>query len=82
MDKISGAKTERPRMNKCLKSLQPGEILIAWRLDRSLRPLITLVEDLRNKGFGFRSINEGAVGPRITYGMKVAGLVETSRQPV
>ena len=61
MDKISGAKTERPRMNKCLKSLQPGEILIAWRLDRSLRPLITLVEDLRNKGIGFRSVSEGAI---------------------
>lgn len=64
MDKISGAKTERPGLSKCLKSLQPGDILVVWRLDRlgrSMRHLITLVEDLRNKGIGFRSVSEGAI---------------------
>ena len=64
MDKISGAKTERPGLNECLKSLQPGDILVVWRLDRlgrSMRHLITLVEDLRNKGIGFRSLSEGAI---------------------
>ena len=64
MDKISGAKTERPGLNECLKSLQPGDILVVWRLDRlgrSMRHLITLVEDLRNKGIGFRSVSEGAI---------------------
>lgn len=64
MDKISGAKTERPGLSECLKSLQPGDILVVWRLDRlgrSMRHLITLVEDLRNKGIGFRSVSEGAI---------------------
>lgn len=64
MDKISGAKTERPGLNECLKSLKPGDILVVWRLDRlgrSMRHLITLVEDLRNKGIGFRSVSEGAI---------------------
>ena len=64
MDKISGAKTERPGLTKCLNALRSGDILVVWRLDRlgrSMRHLITLVEDLRNKGIGFRSINEGAI---------------------
>ncbi len=64
MDKLSGAKTERPGLSKCLDALQPGDILVVWRLDRlgrSMRHLITLVEDLRTKGIGFRSISEGAI---------------------
>ena len=64
MDKLSGAKTERPGLTKCLDTLRSGDILVVWRLDRlgrSVRHLITLVEDLQRKGIGFRSINEGAI---------------------
>jgi DNA invertase Pin-like site-specific DNA recombinase len=64
MDKLSGAKTERPGLTKCLETLQSGDILVVWRLDRlgrSMRHLITLVEDLRSKGIGFRSLSEGAI---------------------
>ena len=64
MDKVSGAKTERPGLAKCLAALQSGDILVVWRLDRlgrSMRHLITLVEDLRGRGVGFRSLNEGAI---------------------
>lgn len=64
MDKVSGAKTERPGLTKCLETLSSGDILIVWRLDRlgrSMRHLITLVEDLRSKGIGFRSLTEVAI---------------------
>lgn len=64
MDKLSGAKTDRPGLAKCLNTLQSGDILVVWRLDRlgrSMRHLITLVEDLRSRGVGFRSLNEGAI---------------------
>ena len=64
MDKLSGAKSDRPGLAKCLDSLQSGDILVVWRLDRlgrSMRHLITLVEDLRSCGVGFRSLNEGAI---------------------
>ena len=64
MDKVSGAKTERPGLTKCLAALQGGDILVVWRLDRlgrSMRHLITLVEDLRSRGVAFRSLNEGAI---------------------
>ncbi len=64
MDKVSGAKTERPGLTKCLEALRSGDILVVWRLDRlgrSMRHLITLVEDLRGRGIGFCSLNEGAI---------------------
>src|SRR5688572_17301353 len=63
-DKISGAKSDRPGLTKCLEVLQPGDVLIVWRLDRlgrSMRHLITVVEDLRGRGIGFRSLSEGAI---------------------
>ncbi len=64
MDKISGAKCERPGLTKCLGTLRRGDIRVVWRLDRlgrSMRHLITLVEDLRERGIGFRSLNKGAI---------------------
>lgn len=64
MDKLSGAKCDRPGLTRCLDTLQTGDILVVWRLDRlgrSMRHLITLVEDLRGRGVGFRSLNEGAI---------------------
>ncbi len=64
MDKLSGARSDRPGLAKCLDALQSGDVLVVWRLDRlgrSMRHLITLVEDLRGRGVGFRSLNEGAI---------------------
>ena len=65
-DKLSGAKCDRPGLAKCLDIIQSGDILVVWRLDRlgrSMRHLITLVEDLRDRGVGFRSLQEGAIRP-------------------
>jgi DNA invertase Pin-like site-specific DNA recombinase len=64
MDKLSGAKTERPRLTRCLGTLQSVDILVVRRLDRlgrSMRHSITPVEDLRSKGIGFRSLSEDAI---------------------
>jgi len=63
-DKISGAKCNRPGLNRCLNMLKDGDTLIVWRLDRlgrSMRHLVTLIEDLRGRGIGFRSINDGVI---------------------
>ena len=52
-DKASGAKSSRPGLDGCLRQLKPGDTLLVWRLDRlgrSLRHLIDVVEDLRQRG--------------------------------
>jgi len=56
-------RSARPdQVQRCLES---GDILVVWRLDRlgrsSMRHVITLVEDLRDRGSGFRSLQEGTI---------------------
>lgn len=63
-DKLSGAKDDRPGLSRCLSSLQPGDTLVVWRLDRlgrSMRHLVTLMEDLRNRSIAFRSVSDGMI---------------------
>jgi DNA invertase Pin-like site-specific DNA recombinase len=41
--------------------LRPGDVVVVWRLDRlgrSLKNLIALVEDLADRGVGFRNLSE------------------------
>src|SRR6476659_821633 len=63
-DKVSGAKTDRPGLGACLAKLQRGDTLVVWRLDRlgrSMHHLVELIEDLRNRGVGFRSVSDGLI---------------------
>jgi DNA invertase Pin-like site-specific DNA recombinase len=61
-DKASGSLDRRPQLDSLLDQLRPGDTIVVWRLDRlgrSLRHLIDLVEDLAERGVGFRSLTEG-----------------------
>ncbi len=61
VDEVSGAKTARPGLEQAMDSLREGDILVVWRLDRlgwSLRNLLELVEQLKERKVGFRSIQE------------------------
>lgn len=61
MEKMSGARNDRPEMYKALSALKPGDKLIVWKLDRlgrSLNHLVTVVDDLRRRGIEFVSLNE------------------------
>lgn len=52
-DKISGTIRKRPELERCLQSLTQGDVLVVWKLDRlgrSLRDLITLLDDLKGQG--------------------------------
>ena len=61
-DQLSGATgIKRPSLLRCLKKLQPGDTLIVWKLDRlgrSVRDLITMLDDLKARGVKFRSLTE------------------------
>ena len=63
-DKASGAKYDRPGLEACFKELRPSDVSLVWRLDRlgrSVRHLVTLIDDLRDRGVGFRSVCDGAI---------------------
>jgi len=58
---ISGADFERPGLSQTLGCLEPGDMLVVWRLDRlgrSLIDLIKLVTDLGVRQVEFRSLSE------------------------
>jgi DNA invertase Pin-like site-specific DNA recombinase len=63
-DKVCGAKSARPGLDQCLRELKPGDTLVVWRIDRlgrSVRHLIDVVEDVRQRGVGFKSLCDGAI---------------------
>lgn len=56
-DRASGRRDDRPGLEACLKSLRPGDTLVAWKLDRlgrDLRHLINLTHELTSRGVGLR----------------------------
>ncbi|NNM58551.1 MAG: recombinase family protein [Legionellales bacterium] len=64
IDKISGVKSQRPGLEKCLSHLVVGDTLLVWRLDRlgrSMSHLVNLIEELGEKGIGFRSLCDGVI---------------------
>jgi DNA invertase Pin-like site-specific DNA recombinase len=60
-DMISGKQTERPGLMKALEILRRDDTLVVWkpdRLGRSLKQLISLIEDLGKREVHFRSLTE------------------------
>ena len=60
-EKISGVKTERKELNRCLEHLRSGDTLVIWKLDRLGRSLIHLIEILKAleaNNISFRSLND------------------------
>jgi DNA invertase Pin-like site-specific DNA recombinase len=58
---VSGIAVSRPALNEALTALNPGDVLVTWKLDRlgrSLSHLIGIIEDLSARGVGFRSLSE------------------------
>lgn len=56
-DLASGRFDDRPGLLACIKALQPGNTLVVWKLDRlgrSLKHLVNTVEDLKDRGIGFK----------------------------
>ncbi|MDN9012474.1 recombinase family protein [Brevibacillus laterosporus] len=60
-DKASGAKDKRQGLEDALRFVRPSDTLVVWRLDRlgrNMQHLITIVNDLNERGISFHSLQE------------------------
>ncbi|HDL6679871.1 TPA: recombinase family protein, partial [Yersinia enterocolitica] len=60
-DKISGKSSDRPGLKRAMRTMSQGDTLVVWKLDRlgrSVRHLIGLIEELKNRGVHFRSLTD------------------------
>src|SRR5690348_14733262 len=56
-DYASGKLDDRPELQACLKAIRKDDTLVVWklyRLGRNLQHLISRVDDLQNRGIGFK----------------------------
>ena len=82
---ISGGTFKRPALARCLKTLEHGDTLTVWKLDRlgrSVRDLCNTLHDLQTRGIEFESITE-QINTKTTMGKMVfhqlAALAEFER---
>ena len=60
-DTISGANADRPGLKDTLSHLRRDDTLVVWKLDRlgrTTKGLIDLVESLKERGIGFKSLQD------------------------
>jgi DNA invertase Pin-like site-specific DNA recombinase len=60
-EKITGSKKERPQLNELLEQLREGDVVVIWKLDRlarSLKDLVSLVNEIQEKGGALHSLND------------------------
>ena len=60
-EKVSGGRWDRPQFLRLLHQLRAGDVVVVWELDRlsrSLRDVLTIMEQLGEAGAGFRSLTE------------------------
>lgn len=83
IDKVSGMKEERPGLARCFESLQHGDVLVVWRLDRlgrSLPHLVSIIKELKERGVGFRSIGDGNIDTTTASGELVFNIFSSLAQ--
>ena len=60
-DRISGARVDRPGLEKALELARAGDVLVVWRLDRlgrSVKNLIEIMGTLESRKIGLLSLQE------------------------
>jgi DNA invertase Pin-like site-specific DNA recombinase len=60
-EKISGARRDRPALERCLGSLEPGDTIVVTKLDglaRSTRDLLNVLALIADCGASFRSLGD------------------------
>lgn len=89
MDKASGKIDDRPGLAACLRALRPGDTLLVWKLDRlgrSLKHLVSTVQDLAERDVAFKvltgqgaSIDTSTASGKLVFGI-FAALAEFERE--
>ena len=60
-EKVSGASSEREALKKVLTMLREGDTLVVYKLDRlgrTVKQLVSLIEQFQEKGIQFKSIKD------------------------
>ncbi len=60
-EKASGGRWDRPELGKLMEQLRKKDIVIVWKLDRlsrSLKDVLMLMEKMKKKEAGFKSLTE------------------------
>lgn len=60
-EKMTGTNKNRPELQKMLAGLRSGDVVVVWKLDRlarSLKDLVGLVNEMKEKGVEFQSLND------------------------
>src|SRR6266853_2916487 len=82
-DIASGARTARPGLEACLQAVAPGDTLVVWRLDRlgrSMAHLVAVIEALRQRQVGLRSLGDGAIDTTTASGELVFNIFSALAQ--
>ncbi|PZS34701.1 MAG: DNA invertase [Pseudonocardiales bacterium] len=64
-DKVSSRKTDRPGLGVALEYLRSGDTLAVWKLDRlgrSVKEILTLADELHERGIGMRILTGTLAG--------------------
>ena len=82
---LSGSTIDRPGLSRAMSTLQQGDVLVVWRLDRlgrSLAFLIEMIARLGDRSAGFQSLTESidttTAGGRLVFHM-MGALAEFER---
>lgn len=60
-EKITGARMNRPQLQRAIKICRRGDCIVVWKLDRlgrSLKDVLMVVEQLEREGINIRSLTE------------------------
>ena len=85
-EKVSGAKADRPQLQKMLASLEAGDVVLITRLDRlarSTRDLLNILDTITKAGASFRSLADAWADTTTPHGRlmvtMLAGIAEFER---